>query len=208
MAAFMAVGIPGNAGSGLSMTAQAAGSGEMAGNVRVFDQADLFLEEEEKELQQAIDALREKMDMDAAVVTAEENPGSAQAYADDFYEAHGFGTGSGRDGALLLIDMDNRELCISTEGKMVRYLTDSRIEAVLDDMYGYAAPETITRQPERLWRIWRSATTTGSPRTSIITTRRPERSAATGRCAGMRPCLPWRLRLPAALCRPGRCERV
>ena len=115
MAAFMAVGIPGNAGSGLSMTAQAAGSGEMAGNVRVFDQADLFLEEEEKELQQAIDALREKMDMDAAVVTAEENPGSAQAYADDFYEAHGFGTGSGHDGALLLIDMDNRELCISTE---------------------------------------------------------------------------------------------
>ena len=139
MAAFMAVGIPGNAGSGLSMTAQAAGSGEAAGNIRVFDQADLFLEEEEKELQQAIDALREKMDMDAAVVTAEENPGSAQAYADDFYEAHGFGTGSGRDGALLLIDMDNRELCISTEGKMVRYLTDSRIEAVLDDMYGYAA---------------------------------------------------------------------
>lgn len=61
LAVFMAVGIPGNAGSGLSMTAQAAGSGEMAGNVRVFDQADLFLEEEEKELQQAIDALREKM---------------------------------------------------------------------------------------------------------------------------------------------------
>ncbi len=132
LAAFMAVGIPGNAGSGLSMTAQAAGSGEMAGNVRVFDQADLFLEEEEKELQQAIDALREKMDMDAAVVTAEENPGSAQAYADDFYEAHGFGTGSGRDGALLLIDMDNRELCISTEGKMVRY---GSAQAYADDFY-------------------------------------------------------------------------
>ena len=67
LAALMAVGIPGNAGSGLSMTAQAAGSGEKAGDVRVFDQADLFLEEEEKELQQAIDALREKMDMDAAL---------------------------------------------------------------------------------------------------------------------------------------------
>ena len=37
LAALMAFGIPGNAGSGLSMTAQAAGSGEMAGNVRVFD---------------------------------------------------------------------------------------------------------------------------------------------------------------------------
>ena len=139
LAAFMVFGIPGNAGNGLGMTVRAAGSGEEAGDVRVFDQAELFLEEEEEELQQAIDALREKMDMDAAVVTAEENPGSAQAYADDFYEAHGFGTGSGHDGALLLIDMDNRELCISTQGKMVRYLTDSRIEAVLDDMYGYAA---------------------------------------------------------------------
>ncbi len=139
LAAFMVFGIPGNAGNGLGMTVRAAGSGEEPGDVRVFDQAELFLEEEEEELQQAIDALREKMDMDAAVVTAEENPGSAQAYADDFYEAHGFGTGSGHDGALLLIDMDNRELCISTQGKMVRYLTDSRIEAVLDDMYGYAA---------------------------------------------------------------------
>ena len=48
MAAFMAVGIPGNAGSGLSMTAQAAGSGEMAGNVRVFDQADLFWRKRKK----------------------------------------------------------------------------------------------------------------------------------------------------------------
>ena len=139
LAAFMVFGIPGNAGNGLGMTVRAAGSGEEPGDVRVFDQAELFLEEKEEELQQAIDALREKMDMDAAVVTAEENPGSAQAYADDFYEAHGFGTGSGHDGALLLIDMDNRELCISTQGKMVRYLTDSRIEAVLDDMYGYAA---------------------------------------------------------------------
>ena len=73
MAAFMAVGIPGNAGSGLSMTAQAAGSGEMAGNVRVFDQADLFLEEEEKELQQAygvISPRKVNLNIDGAAVTA------------------------------------------------------------------------------------------------------------------------------------------
>ena len=42
LAALMAFGIPGNAGSGLSMTAQAAGSGEAAGDVRVFDQAGSF----------------------------------------------------------------------------------------------------------------------------------------------------------------------
>lgn len=35
--------------------------------------------------------------------------------------------------------MDNRELYISTTGQMIRYMTDSRIEDVLDDVYGYAS---------------------------------------------------------------------
>ena len=199
MAAFMAVGIPGNAGSGLSMTAQAAGSGEMAGNVGVFDQADLFLEEEEKELQQAIDALREKMDMDAAVVTAERKiPVLPRPMRTIFMrptalvrEAAATGRFSDRHGQPGAVYLHGREDGAVSDGQPDRSGAGRHVRAM-------PQPETITRQPERLWRIWRSATTTGSPRTSIITTRRPERSAATGRCAGMRPCLPWRLRLPAA----------
>ena len=42
-------------------------------------------------------------------------------------------------GILFLIDMDNRELYISTNGQMIRYMTDSRIDDVLDDVYNYAA---------------------------------------------------------------------
>lgn len=106
--------------------------------VRVFDLADLFDDAEERALAEKIDALREKMNMDAAVVTVEENDRSAEEFADKFYEEQGLGVGADHDGVLFLIDMENGELYISTEGKMLRYLTDSRIEAILDDVIEYA----------------------------------------------------------------------
>lgn len=114
------------------------GSAMAAEEVRVFDMAGLFTEEEKAFLSQTIDELRNKMDMDAAIVTTEENPDSAEVYADRFYEEQGLGAGEGFDGALLLIDMENGELCISSEGKMLRYLSDARVETILDDMYEYA----------------------------------------------------------------------
>ena len=49
------------------------------------------------------------------------------------------GRGSDHSGALIVIDMGSRELYISTLGDMADYLTDERIEAVLDSAYGYAS---------------------------------------------------------------------
>lgn len=109
-----------------------------AGESRVFDMADLFDEAEEAELDAGIEALQEKMDMGLAIVTTEDNSGSAGDFADDFYEQYEIGFGKNYDGALFLIDMANGELWISTEGRMIRYLTDSRIEAILDDAVEYA----------------------------------------------------------------------
>ena len=79
------------------------------------------------------------MKMGAVIVTTEDNSDSAQVFADGFYMAGGFGTGSDHSGILFLIDMDNRELYISTNGRMIRYMTDSRVEDILDDVYSYAA---------------------------------------------------------------------
>ena len=83
--------------------------------------------------------LSDTMKMEAVIVTTEENSDSAQVFADGFYMEGGFGTGSDQSGILFLIDMDNRELYISTNGQMIRYMTDSRINDVLDDVYNYAA---------------------------------------------------------------------
>jgi len=110
-----------------------------AGEIRVFDMAGLFDEEESAKLSESLGALREKMNMDAAIVTTEENPDSAMEFADNFYEEQGLGVGSSHDGVLFLIDMENGELWISTEGKMIRFLTDGRVETILDDAFEYAA---------------------------------------------------------------------
>lgn len=112
---------------------------ESAGETRVFDMAGLFTDSEKAALEEQIAKLRDANEMDAAIVTTEENFGSARDFADDFYEEMELGTGSGHDGALFLIDMENGELWISTEGKMIRYLTDARIETILDDTFEYAA---------------------------------------------------------------------
>ena len=105
----------------------------------VYDMADLFTDEEEKQLSEQAQALSDTMKMEAVIVTTEENSDSAHVFADGFYMEGGFGTGSDYSGILFLIDMDNRELYISTNGQMIRYMTDSRIDDVLDDVYNYAA---------------------------------------------------------------------
>ena len=79
--------------------------------------------------------MREKTGWDIfAVTTANANGKSARAYADDFYDAQ---TAEDSDGVLALIDMDNRDIYLSTCGEAIRYLEDARIEAILDDAFSY-----------------------------------------------------------------------
>ena len=100
---------------------------------RVYDQADLFSEEEEAGLEEKIQGLQEKTGMDVVLVTAKDAQGkSSEEYADDFYDENDFGTGEEGSGVLYLMDMDNRELYISTCGEMIWILTDERVDAMLD----------------------------------------------------------------------------
>ena len=106
---------------------------------RVFDQAGLWEDETVHGLESRIRELRDQMKMDVVLVTTGDTRGkSSQDYADDFYDQGGFGTRKDYSGVLYLIDLDNRELYISTSGTMIRFLTDSRIEETLDHAYEYA----------------------------------------------------------------------
>src|SRR5690606_28239367 len=53
----------------------------------------------------------------------------------DYFDYNGYGVGSERDGILLLMDFDNREVYISTYGRGIRYLTDQRIGWIIDAVY-------------------------------------------------------------------------
>lgn len=109
---------------------------EASGGTRVYDMAGLLGEEERSELEAAIDGARKDWKLDLVIVTTEDAEGKTSTeYADDFYDAGGFGEGKDKDGILFLIDMDNRELTFSTSGIAIRIFTDARIEAMLDRVY-------------------------------------------------------------------------
>lgn len=103
----------------------------------VYDHADLLTVQEEEYLENLAAERAEQWDMNFLMVTTDDADGkSAMEYADDFYDAQ-FPEESEEDGILCLIDMDNREIYLSTSGMAIRYLTDSRIESILDEAYEY-----------------------------------------------------------------------
>ncbi len=107
-----------------------------ANQKRVYDQASLFTEEKINELETKIGELQVQNNYDFVIVSTNDAKGkSARDYADDFYDDNNFGFDNQKSGVLLLLDMDNREIWISTSGEMIDILTDKRIESILDDIY-------------------------------------------------------------------------
>lgn len=106
----------------------------------VFDEAGLFSQDDIARMDEEIKGLKAETDMDYVVLTIDDAEGkTSQEYADDYYEATGFGTHGNYSGMLYLIDMENREIWISTEGDMMRYLTDERIDVILDHAFDKVA---------------------------------------------------------------------
>lgn len=122
------------------MLLMASGMGVFASSgSQVFDDAGLLSSDQIADLEQKTDILREKYNMNFVVVTTNDAQGkSAREYADDFYMDHGFyDDGEAKGGATLLIDMDNREIYISTAHDMIYYMTKDRVESILDTAYPY-----------------------------------------------------------------------
>lgn len=102
---------------------------------RLVDVADLLSDEEEQLLTQKLDEVSERQQFDIVIVTANTLSGkSPMAYADDYYDYNGYGFGTDKDGALLLISMEDRDWWISTTGYGITALTDFGIEKLGDRM--------------------------------------------------------------------------
>lgn len=106
---------------------------------RLVDWAELLSDGDAADLEALLDEISERQQTDIAVVTVDSLEGkSAMEYADDFYDAYGYGYGEGRDGILFLISMEEREWYISTAGYGITAVTDAGREymsqALLDDL--------------------------------------------------------------------------
>lgn len=105
---------------------------------RVFDQAGLLAADEVTALETAIADTQAQTGYDLVVVTADDTGDKTpHAYADDYFDDHGFGTGTQLSGAILLIDMQHRQAVISAFGGAADCMPNARIERALDAVTPY-----------------------------------------------------------------------
>ena len=106
------------------------GQAAVAAENRVFDRAGLLRPDSIVELEARAREFRERFGLDMVLLTTSSAGGkTSQAYADDFYDYNDFGVGKEKSGLLLLIDMDNRKVYVSTCGDAIRIFTDSILNA-------------------------------------------------------------------------------
>ncbi len=99
----------------------------------VYDEAGLFSEQECWVLEEKTSTLSANYGVDIMITTTSDTKGKpAQEYANDFFDSVQINAGMDKSGVMLLIDMDNREVYISTYGSLIDIYTDARINTTLD----------------------------------------------------------------------------
>lgn len=106
--------------------------------VTVMDEASLLMEEEVDWLESEADKLAAKSGWNVIVATCTDAEGRS---AQEVCEANFNSYTAGDDGISCLIDMDNREIYLATTGEAVLYLTDKRIDSILDEAYEAVSDE-------------------------------------------------------------------
>lgn len=105
---------------------------------KIYDFADLYTADEEKELYSIVSKYIENYNFDFAIVTTNNNTkSSTKAYAQDFYDYNDFGIDTDYSGILFLIDMDKRNFQMITTGAAIKMYTDTRIDICLDEAMEY-----------------------------------------------------------------------
>lgn len=107
-----------------------------AGSNVVVDEADILTPQQEDDLAGLAQSIINTYDMDVVVVVVSSLEGKTpQAYADDYYDANGYGVGEDYSGVLFLLSITDRDYAISTCGEAIDALSDQDIEYLLDCVF-------------------------------------------------------------------------
>lgn len=113
-----------------------------AENSKIDDMANLFSYEQEQDLSNKSASIAKSTSINIVIVTTNFAQGkSAMEFADDYYDNLNDNYDYTDDGVLFLIDMDNREIWLSTSGQAITLLTDNRIDNILDSAYVFLGSE-------------------------------------------------------------------
>lgn len=102
----------------------------------IDDRADLFSEDQEKEIAAKLDSvIEEHPDVALAVYTTPDTGGKKiRAYGEDLFEGQNLGYGPDFNGVFIVIEMSEPSFYVGTYGKAIKILTDERISDILDSM--------------------------------------------------------------------------
>lgn len=104
----------------------------------IVDNAQILRLSEEEALLSLSQTLQQEYETDVVILTIESLNGiSAQTYADDFFDANGYGYGDSEDGILFLLAMQEREWYISTCGNTIYAVTDYGIQLLGESAIPY-----------------------------------------------------------------------
>lgn len=105
----------------------------LAAPKKVVDEADLLTTSQEADLERRAEAIASEHQMDVVLLTTPSLEGKdPQAYADDYYDAQGYGVGSRNSGVLFLISMEDRDWAISTTGDAISIISGPQIDFLID----------------------------------------------------------------------------
>ena len=109
------------------------------GETRIDDAADLFSDSQEESIVESVLGFTLETDYSIVVLTTDNAMGkTSQAYADDYFDNLILSEGWEEKGILFLIDMDNREVCISTMGECIDVYAGS-IDYIIESGYNELA---------------------------------------------------------------------
>lgn len=105
----------------------------------VVDNADVLTDAEEADFTAKLEALGDKYNMDAAILTVDSYGGKTdRAYADDYFIEMGYGRGENKDGFLFVFNTGKedgtRNVYLATHGSAIEYITDFEIDVIFEMM--------------------------------------------------------------------------
>lgn len=106
-----------------------------AASAYVVDDAGLLTQDELLSLEEEAKALSDAWGLDVVIVTTWSLDGrSAQSWANDYYDSHGYGQGPTYSGLLLLLAMEDRDWAVSTCGNAISILPDAAIDRLMEQV--------------------------------------------------------------------------